>query len=101
MNYYIVVRKLLQVFSLIGVMLIVVYFALRKQDYVKFVIADEKDYEFVRNWITKLPVTLHIVLQPVWGKDLKWLAEKVLADDLQVRVLTQFHKLIWGEIPGV
>ena len=76
-------------------------FVLRKQDYAKFVVSDEKDYEFAKNYLQKLPVPLQIVFQPVWGKDLKWLAEKVLADGLPVRVLTQLHKLIWGEIPGV
>ncbi|MGC8514669.1 MAG: 7-carboxy-7-deazaguanine synthase QueE [Thermoplasmata archaeon] len=76
-------------------------YALRRQDYVKFVIADEVDYEFAKSWIPKLPGPMQIVFQPVWGKDLKWLAEKVLADNLPVRVLTQLHKLIWGEIPGV
>lgn len=76
-------------------------YALRTQDYVKFVISDERDYEFAKNLIPKLPASLQIVIQPVWGKDLKWLAEKVLSDNLPVRVLTQFHKLIWGEIPGV
>ena len=76
-------------------------YGLRKQDYVKFVIADERDYEFAKNWIPKIPGSIQIVFQPVWGRDLKWLAEKVLSDNLPVRVLTQLHKLIWGEIPGV
>ena len=76
-------------------------YALRKQDYVKFVIADERDYEFAKNWIPRIPGSIQIVFQPVWGRDLKWLAEKVLSDNLPVRVLTQLHKLIWGEIPGV
>jgi len=76
-------------------------FILRKQDYVKFVISDEADYDYAKRMIPGLPETLQIVMQPAWGKDLKWLAEKVLSDNLPVRVLTQLHKIIWGEIPGV
>jgi organic radical activating enzyme len=45
-----------------------------------------------------------IIFQPVYGKDPKWLAEKVLKSDLKsrgVRVMVQLHKVIWGDKRGV
>ena len=33
--------------------------------------------------------------------ELKWIAGKVLEDQLNVRVLPQLHKIIWGEVRGV
>jgi 7-carboxy-7-deazaguanine synthase len=38
-----------------------------------------------------------VIFTPVGGKDLRWLAEKVLEDRLDVRVLPQLHKFIWGD----
>ncbi|HEU12628.1 MAG TPA: 7-carboxy-7-deazaguanine synthase QueE, partial [Euryarchaeota archaeon] len=39
--------------------------------------------------------------QPEGNKNLKWLVEKVLEDQLNVRVLPQLHKIIWGDRRGV
>lgn len=76
---------------------------LRKSDYIKFVIKDNIDYEFSRDFIQKHQkvISCEIVFQPAWGTDLKWLTERALNDRLNVRVLPQLHKLIWGEIQGV
>jgi len=38
-----------------------------------------------------------VIFTPVGGKDLKALAEKVLKQGLNVRVLPQLHKIIWGD----
>ncbi len=76
---------------------------LRPADYIKFVIADETDYAYMKEFlkINRETIKCGIVVQPAWGTELKWLTEKILADRLKVRVLPQLHKLIWGEIPGV
>jgi len=37
---------------------------------------------------------------PVWGINVKKLAANVLKDGLNVRVLIQLHKLIWGDKRG-
>lgn len=75
---------------------------LRPIDQLKFVIKDEKDYEYAKSVIEKLEIKSKIIFQPVYGYELKWLVESVLNDKLEdVRVLTQFHKLVWGEKRGV
>lgn len=77
--------------------------ALRSGDYIKFVIQDEADYRYATDFISmhSRRIKCEIILQPAWGTDLKWLVESALRDGLKVRVLTQLHKLIWGEAPGV
>jgi len=74
---------------------------LGKKDYLKFVIADQKDYEFSKEIIKKYAFEGEIIFQPVGGLNLKWLAEKVLTDKINVRVLPQLHKMIWGDRRGV
>ena len=76
---------------------------LRPEDYLKFVIQDEADYNYARSFIQKNQGDIHcgLVFQPAWGTDLKWLVESVLHDGLNVRVLPQLHKILWGEVPGV
>jgi 7-carboxy-7-deazaguanine synthase len=66
-------------------------------DQLKFVISDGEDYEFARKVIDGYDPKCEVILTPVGGTDLKDLAEKVLKDGLQVRVLPQLHKLIWGD----
>ncbi len=74
---------------------------LAAKDYLKFVIADEKDYSFSKSIIEKYPFDGEVIFQPEGGKNLKELTEKVLKERLNVRVLPQLHKLIWGEKRGV
>ena len=74
---------------------------LREHDYIKFVIADNEDYDFSKEFLSGLKNHVNSVFQPAWGTDLKWITEKVLQDHLDVRVLPQLHKIIWGEIRGV
>lgn len=66
-------------------------------DQLKFIIADDHDYEYAKEVITKYDPKSEVVLTPVGGKDLKSLAERVLKDSLEVRVLPQLHKFIWGD----
>ena len=74
---------------------------LRENDYLKFVISDAVDYEFSRTFLQRLDNKVNVVFQPAWGSDAKFLVESVIRDQLRVRVLPQFHKYVWGEIPGV
>ncbi len=70
-------------------------------DFVKFIIADDEDYEYAKRILEENEIPVDVVFQPVWGKDIKWLVEKVMNDKLNVRVLPQLHKIIWGEKRGV
>ncbi len=74
---------------------------LAEKDYLKFVIADEKDYSFSKSIVEKYPFEGEVIFQPEGGKNLKELTEKVLKDRLNIRVLPQLHKLIWGDKRGV
>jgi len=83
-------------------------------DEVKFVLACEEDYAFSRDLVLsgKIPVGIEVLFSAAQphvsapgqypGVPLKWLAEKILADRLPVRLQIQLHKLIWGaETMGV
>jgi 7-carboxy-7-deazaguanine synthase len=70
-------------------------------DQLKFIIADLKDYEYAKETIAKYKPICSLIMTPVGGRKLKDLAEWVLKDGLNVRVLPQLHKLIWGEKKGV
>lgn len=74
---------------------------LAEHDQVKFVIGSEEDYRYAKGVIDDTDTVANIVLQPVWGNNETWLAEKVLEDGLDVRFSLQMHKLLWGEKPGV
>jgi len=79
---------------------------LTKQDEVKFVIADRRDYDFAKAIVARenLPAKVNAVLfSPVHGElDPKQLSEWVIADRLDVRVQLQVHKYIWSpETRGV
>ena len=85
---------------------------LKSTDEIKFVITSPSDYFWAKDWVLKHAAQFD---QPHWGRvlfspvvpiknspgrtegvELRWLAEKILADRLPVRLQTQLHKLIWG-----
>jgi len=66
-------------------------------DQLKFIIADDADYEYAKEVVAEREPKCEVIFTPVGGKDLKGLAEKVLKDGLNVRVLPQLHKFIWGD----
>lgn len=66
-------------------------------DQLKFIIVDDSDYSYAKEVLEKYSPKCEIIFTPVGGKDLKGLAEKVLKDGLDVRVLPQLHKFIWGD----
>lgn len=73
--------------------------ALRPRDQVKFVIADDADFDAAVAVIRKFDLsaqTPHILFSPAWGSDVKHMAERIVAERLPVRVNLQFHKYIWG-----
>jgi len=62
------------------------------KDQVKIVIADDKDYDFAKEVLTKTSV--EVILQPLGGVKLKRIVDKVMNDRLDVRILPQLHKII-------
>jgi len=72
---------------------------LTKLDEVKFVIADQADYDWAKRIITaeQLNQRCSVLVSPVVERlPLRTLADWILADHLPVRLQTQWHKLIWG-----
>lgn len=75
---------------------------LGKKDQLKFVIADKNDYEYAKRTLEKYHIKASVLFQPVYSKNLDWLAEAVLRDRLtNIRIIPQIHKIIWGEKRGV
>jgi 7-carboxy-7-deazaguanine synthase len=72
---------------------------LRPTDVVKFVIGDRRDYLYARAVLRRSALPI-VVFQPVWGSDAGRLAQWVLADRLDVRVMLQEHKVLWGDVRG-
>ncbi len=66
-------------------------------DQLKFVIANDEDYEYAKDVIEEHHPSCEVIFTPVGGKDLRHLAERVLKDALDARVLPQLHKFIWGD----
>jgi 7-carboxy-7-deazaguanine synthase len=73
---------------------------LRPTDDIKFVIAHQEDYLFARKVLERSKPPCPVIFQPVGGLDLRDLAERVLEDGLDVRVLLQLHRYIWGDRRG-
>ncbi len=83
---------------------------LRPHDQLKFVLSDQRDYEYAKDILANHKTRAQILLQPMWASPnpvsttkfqgdpatLKHVAEWVLQDGLDVRVGTQMHKVIWG-----
>ena len=78
------------------------YDALGEKDQLKFVIADDTDYESAMGVIAEHRIRASIIFQPVYGTKADWIAERILRDRVEdVRVLPQLHKIFWGEKRGV
>ncbi|MGJ8662015.1 MAG: 7-carboxy-7-deazaguanine synthase QueE [Marinicella sp.] len=72
-------------------------------DQIKFVIADENDYQWSKNLISEHNITAkcQVLMSPV--ADVlppKILADWILQDQLKVRFQIQLHKYLWGDQPG-
>jgi 7-carboxy-7-deazaguanine synthase len=76
------------------------------RDEVKFVVADEADWEFAKEIIAKYELETRakaILISPVWGRiNLQELANWIVQSGLKVRMQLQLHKYIWGaDVHGV
>ena len=79
---------------------------LDRKDEIKFVVADERDYQWARAFLSEHPVTDRveaILFSPVFGQlEPRLLAGWILEDGLPVRLGLQLHKFIWDpETRGV
>jgi 7-carboxy-7-deazaguanine synthase len=75
---------------------------LRPQDQLKFVIADQADFEYANEILKKYRINANIIFQPAGGAGIDWLTGRVIEENLEgVRVLPQLHKIIWGNRRGV
>lgn len=76
------------------------------KDEVKFVVANQGDWEYARELIERLELSKRakaILISPAWDAiDLQELAASIVASGLDVRMQLQLHKYIWGpEVHGV
>lgn len=75
---------------------------LSRKDQLKFVIRDDADLDFAVDFVRSHDPDTNIIFGPVGGTDrLEWLVQRVLDEHLDVRVLPQLHKIIWGDRKGV
>ncbi len=80
--------------------------ALEPKDQLKFVILDERDYEYAREFLAQHELRKlvdEVIFSPVFGQlSPRQLAEWILRDGLEVRLGLQLHKFIWDpEARGV
>lgn len=71
------------------------------KDQLKFVIADSADLEYAERFLQEHPVRTNVIFSAVGGLEIRTLAEEVVNKKLDVMVLPQLHKIIWGNKPGV
>jgi 7-carboxy-7-deazaguanine synthase len=77
---------------------------LKPSDEIKFVICDEKDYLFSKDFIERhdLAGKHTLLMSPVMpAEQIAWLPERILKDGLPVRFQVQLHKVLWGDKRGV
>jgi len=78
--------------------------SLKPVDEVKFVICDQKDYQWARAKIQQFDLSSRVadvLMSPAYEQlEPRLLAEWILADGLEVRLQLQLHKLIWGDRQG-
>jgi len=76
---------------------------IRRQDQIKFVICDERDYEWSRELLQqyRLNERCEVLFSPSYDQlAASELADWILRDALPVRMQMQLHKLLWGNQPG-
>ena len=79
------------------------YEYLKSSDQIKFVICNQKDYEWSKEYIAnyKLFDKCEVLMSPCYETmNVKQLAENILKDSLPARLQIQLHKFIWGEQRG-
>ena len=76
---------------------------LTPQDQVKFVIANNEDYEWSKSIVSQyqLASRCQLLFSPVMGEQSPTeLADKILRDQLPVRFQIQLHKYLWQDAQG-
>jgi len=68
-----------------------------KKDALKFVIGDRIDMNYAIRFIRENKTDANIIFSAVGGMNLLPIAEEVIHRKLNVRVLPQLHKIIWGD----
>ncbi len=72
------------------------------RDYLKFVVNDMNDFNVAMKEINEIPPDIGIVIQPVYGTDIAWLADRFIeCAPPNVRLMLQEHKYIFGDKRGV
>lgn len=67
------------------------------KDQLKFVIDTDEDLDFAVDFVKRNRPRTNVIFGPVGGTEkLERLVDRVLAENLDVRVLPQLHKIIWG-----
>lgn len=77
---------------------------IEQKDQLKFVITDQDDYLWSKQFVVerRLADRIEILFSPVADKlSPTDLAAWIVADQLNVRMQIQLHKLLWGDKPGV
>ena len=78
---------------------------LEEKDQLKFVIDSEEDYLYAVDIINRYKPGCVCIFQPQLGsndpKKFGWLFDRCKADLLNVRVILQQHKIIYGDVRGV
>lgn len=77
---------------------------LRRQDQVKFVICDRRDYQWSKQQLInyQLAQRCQVLFSPSYEQQsASQLADWIVADNLPVRFQIQLHKCLWGDKKGV
>jgi 7-carboxy-7-deazaguanine synthase len=74
---------------------------LTQKDQLKFVVSDIIDLERAEAVVRKYRPNCPVIFTPVGGLSLEPVVQFVLSRGLEVRVLPQLHKIIWGDRRGV
>lgn len=71
---------------------------LKRKDQLKFVIADDADLDYAVDFVRSHGPDTNVIFGPVGGTGgMQRLVERILDEGLDVRVLPQLHKIIWGD----
>ncbi len=71
---------------------------LKAKDQLKFVVDGDDDLDFAVDAVKRYKPEANVIFGPVGGTaEMEKLVDRVLAENIDVRVLPQLHKIIWGD----
>ncbi len=71
---------------------------LKAKDQLKFVVDGDDDLDFAVDAVKRHHPKANVIFGPVGGTaEMEKLVDRVLAENIDVRVLPQLHKIIWGD----